>query len=156
MPCTNTRYLHVARGLARRRDGCRTDRVVVVTVYCNLRLRSGARFRTVATSGAGGRSSSDPFRASDYRFGVSAEAPNTRGPLVTVDFFWEQADTDGSGEHPLERELGAQLDALARFQRLIHEAQLRGEDNHVEVLLRQQERVERVVARLRSALDSAA
>ena len=71
---------------------------------------------------------------------------------MVLGFFWEQADVDSSDEHPLERELGTQLDALARFGRLIDEAQRESRDGQVSVLLRQQARVEEWVRSLRSAL----
>lgn len=72
---------------------------------------------------------------------------------MTLDLFWEQADLEDSSEHPLERELGSQLDALARFSRLIDEAQAGGNDGQIDVLLRQQSRVEEAVRRLRAALQ---
>ncbi|HWV56507.1 MAG TPA: hypothetical protein VNZ57_03465 [Longimicrobiales bacterium] len=71
---------------------------------------------------------------------------------MSLGFYWEQADVDGSDEHPLERELGMQLDALARFGRLIDEAQRESRDGQVAVLLKQQARVEEWVRSIRSAL----
>lgn len=67
--------------------------------------------------------------------------------------FWEQADFDGSGEHPLERELCEHLDALARYGRLIADAQVTGRDYAIDILLRQHEREEEQVRRIRAALE---
>lgn len=36
--------------------------------------------------------------------------------------FWENADREGSTEHPIERELRAQMQALAHYQQLIEAA----------------------------------
>jgi hypothetical protein len=70
-----------------------------------------------------------------------------------LDSFWEQADLDESGEHPLERELCDRLDALARYRRMIDDALVNGQDDAVDVLLRAHEREERIVAQLRDALE---
>jgi chorismate mutase len=65
--------------------------------------------------------------------------------------FWEQADIDESGEHPIERELCDHLDALARYRRLIHDAIANSRDDALNILLDQHEREERVVRRLHGA-----
>lgn len=70
-----------------------------------------------------------------------------------IDFFWEQADLEASDEHPLERELAVRIDALHRYQRLIGEAQASGRDEIAELLLRQHDREEVVVRRLRTAIQ---
>lgn len=72
---------------------------------------------------------------------------------MAVGFFWEQADADGSDEHPLERELALQLDVLARIRRLLEEALGDGREGHAAVLFRQQARVEEWVRTLRAALE---
>ena len=70
-----------------------------------------------------------------------------------VDLFWEQADRTDSGQDPLERELDERVDALARYRRLISEAQDNGREEAAEILLRQYDREEQAVERLRTALD---
>ena len=69
-----------------------------------------------------------------------------------LDMFWEEADRDGSEQHPLPRELDERVDALARYRRLIAEAQDNGRDGAVEILSRQHDREAEVVTRLREAL----
>lgn len=69
-------------------------------------------------------------------------------PTPGLDAFWEDADRDGSREHPLERELCDRLDALARYRRMIAEAQVEGRDDATERLLEQHAREERIVRRL--------
>lgn len=71
-----------------------------------------------------------------------------------LDLFWEQADRDASGQNPLERELDERVDALARYRELIVEAQANGRDEAAELLLRQYDREEQAVRRLRHALES--
>jgi hypothetical protein len=66
--------------------------------------------------------------------------------------FWEQADVEGSGEHPLVRELEHRIDRLARYRELIAEAQAGGRDQAVEELVAQHESEARVVRRLREAV----
>lgn len=68
-----------------------------------------------------------------------------------LDSFWEQADVDESGEHPIERELCDHLDALARYRQLINDAIANGRDDAVNILLEQHEREEQVVRRLHGA-----
>ncbi len=69
-------------------------------------------------------------------------------PTPGLDAFWEDADRDGSGEHPLERELCDRLDALARYRRMIDDAQVNGRDDATERLLEQHDREQRIVQRL--------
>lgn len=69
-----------------------------------------------------------------------------------LDHFWEHADRTGSGQHPLERELDEHIDALARYRRLIDEAEANGREDAAEILLRQHDREEQAVQRLREAL----
>jgi len=69
-----------------------------------------------------------------------------------LDLFWEQADRSGSGQDPLERELDERTDALARYRRLISDAQANGREDATEILLGQYDREERAVERLRQAL----
>ena len=70
-----------------------------------------------------------------------------------LDSFWEDADYNESSEHPLERELGDRLDALARYQRLIGEAQDNGRDDAAEFLLGQHAREEEEVRRIAQAVQ---
>lgn len=70
-----------------------------------------------------------------------------------VDLFWEQADQTGSPQDPLERELDERVDALARYRRLISEAQANGREDAAEILLRQHDREAEAVQRLREALE---
>lgn len=70
-----------------------------------------------------------------------------------LDQFWEKADRSDSGQHPLERELDERVDALARYRRLIAEAQQNGRDEAVEILERQHDREREAVERLREALE---
>jgi hypothetical protein len=69
-----------------------------------------------------------------------------------LDMFWEQADVDGSSEHPLERELSFRLDVLVRYQRMISDADAHGRLTTVEHLLSEHRRHQDVVDRLREAL----
>jgi hypothetical protein len=69
-----------------------------------------------------------------------------------LDQFWEQADRTGSGQHPLERELDERIDAMARYTRLISEAQDNCQEDAAEILLRQYDREQEKVQRLREAL----
>lgn len=70
-----------------------------------------------------------------------------------LDKFWETADRDSSGQHPLERELDERIDALARYRRLIADAQQNGRDEAAEILMRQHDREQASVERLREALS---
>ncbi|MFW6201932.1 MAG: hypothetical protein ACOC8B_05100 [Gemmatimonadota bacterium] len=72
--------------------------------------------------------------------------------LPGVDIFWEQADRDDSAEHPLERELGDRLDAMARYRRMIAEAQASGRERAAELLLQQHGREAEQADRLRDAI----
>lgn len=69
-----------------------------------------------------------------------------------LESFWEQADIDGSDEHPLEREIAERVDALSRYRGLIEDAQAQGRDDLADILLDQQARQEEVVRSLRCAL----
>lgn len=69
-----------------------------------------------------------------------------------VDQFWESADRQDSKQNPVERELDERVDALARYRRLISEAQANGRDEAAELLIRQHDREEKTVARLRAML----
>lgn len=69
-----------------------------------------------------------------------------------LDFFWEQADRDGSGEHPLERELCERLDALARYRGMIADAEANGREEAAELLLGQQRREAEMADRIREAM----
>lgn len=73
-----------------------------------------------------------------------------------LDKFWETADRDSSGQHPLERELDERMDALARYRRLIADAQQNGRDEAAAILMRQHDREQAAVERLRQALSGAA
>lgn len=75
---------------------------------------------------------------------------NARKP--GLDTFWQQADHDGSDQDPLERELDERIDALARYRRLIAEAEANGRDEAAEILARQHDREEAAVQRLRQAI----
>lgn len=70
-----------------------------------------------------------------------------------IDQFWQSADRDGSGQNPLQRELDERVDALARYRRLIAEAEANGRDQAVNVLMRQHDREEARVRRIRAALN---
>lgn len=69
-----------------------------------------------------------------------------------LDLFWESADHDASDQDPIERELDERVDALARYRRLIAEAQANGRDDAAEILMRQHDREEQAVERLREAM----
>ena len=69
-----------------------------------------------------------------------------------VDQFWQEADRSGSGQDPLERELEERVDALARYRRLIAEAESGGRDEAAAILMRQHDREEASIARLREAI----
>jgi hypothetical protein len=69
-----------------------------------------------------------------------------------IELFWEQADLDGSGEHPLERELSFRLDVLVRTQHMISDADASGRNSAVEHLLNEHRRHQDVVDRIREVL----
>ena len=69
-----------------------------------------------------------------------------------LDTFWEAADQDGSAQDPLERELDERVDALIRYRSLIADAEANGRDDAATILLRQHDREEEEVRRLREAL----
>ena len=70
-----------------------------------------------------------------------------------VDTFWESADADGSGQDPIERELDERLDALTRYRDLIAEADANGREEVAAILLKQHDREQETVNRLRQALQ---
>lgn len=70
-----------------------------------------------------------------------------------LDVFWEQADVDDSDEHPLERELGDRLDALARYRRMIADAEANGREHAADLLLEQHEREAELAQRIEQAMD---
>lgn len=69
-----------------------------------------------------------------------------------LDTFWEAADQDESGQDPLERELDERIDALTRYRRLIADAEANGRDGAADILMKQHDREEAAVRRLREAL----
>jgi hypothetical protein len=73
-------------------------------------------------------------------------------PTPGIDIFWEQADADGSCEHPLERELCHRIEALERYRLMILDAEASGRDEMVDALLAQHHRQARLVSDLREAL----
>lgn len=73
-------------------------------------------------------------------------------PTPGLDAFWEQADADGSAEHPLERELSHRIDAIARYCSMIADAETNGYEEMVRQLGREQEREETLAQQLRRAL----
>lgn len=115
-------------------------------------LRPAARRGGAGPRGKPGRDADRPAAATRPRdTRPDAGAPAAPG----VDAFWLEADQEGSGEHPIERELGHRLDALARYAMLIEAALADGRERAAEILLRQREREEAIVRRLRSALRRA-
>lgn len=77
-----------------------------------------------------------------------------KAPAAGLDTFWEEADSEGSCEHPLERELCYRLDALIRYQELIQDAQASGHDEAVDALLCQHDRQVRLIGEIRAALQN--
>src|SRR5687767_5470235 len=75
-----------------------------------------------------------------------------REPALGLDFFWEQADSEDSADHPLERELCHRVDALERYLTMISEAQALGRDDMVDDLCAQHERQARLVREIQEAL----
>jgi hypothetical protein len=73
-------------------------------------------------------------------------------PSPALDLFWEQADQDGSGEHPLVRELGYRTDVMIRYQQMIEDAVVSGRDDVVRALVEQHQRQARFCERLRDEL----
>jgi hypothetical protein len=93
-----------------------------------------------------------PGEAGRGRVAGRDDAVRRERTIPGLDAFWMEADREGSSQHPLERELGHRLDALARYHQLIEAAEAEGRERVVEILLRQREREERIVRRLRRAL----
>jgi hypothetical protein len=82
--------------------------------------------------------------------------PNDHSITPGVHLFWEQADLDSSDDHPLERELRHHVDAIARYQGMIADAEAMGLDSAVEQLTRQCAREQDVARELRAALHDRA
>jgi len=94
-----------------------------------------------------------PRAAPQWRDGPrSPPAARTPRTVPGLDSFWLEADRESSAEHPIERELGHRLDVLARYGEQIEGALAEGRDRAAEILLRQREREEAIVRRLRQAL----
>ena len=73
-------------------------------------------------------------------------------PLVGLDSFWIEADVEECGDHPLERELCYRIDSVARYRRMIDDADAEGRDEMVDSLLSQHERAVKLVRELQEAL----
>jgi hypothetical protein len=73
-------------------------------------------------------------------------------PSPGLDFFWEQADQDGSEAHPLARELEYRTDVMIRYQHMIEDALIAGREDVVHALLLQHDRQARFCERLRQEL----
>lgn len=69
-----------------------------------------------------------------------------------LDSFWEIADDEGLDQHPLERELCEQLDAVARYQEMMSDAAAAGRDELVDDLAQAHEQSVERVRSLRRAL----
>jgi hypothetical protein len=68
--------------------------------------------------------------------------------------FWQEADRTESGQDPLERELQEKVDAVARYRRLISEAEENGRDEAASHLMEQHDREARMVEQLRARLKA--
>jgi hypothetical protein len=71
-----------------------------------------------------------------------------------LDLFWEEADLAAAAEHPLQRELAHRLDVLARYERLLAEAQSGGSPAQIATLTREHRRQLQVIEVLDDALRS--
>ena len=69
-----------------------------------------------------------------------------------LDTFWESADSDSSAQDPLERELDERIDALTRYRNLLADAEDNGREDAAEILMKQHDREQEAVRRLREAL----
>src|SRR5690606_21180228 len=78
--------------------------------------------------------------------------PGLRPATPGLDAFWLEADQQASAQDPIERELGHRVDTPARDPVVSEAAVAEGRDRAVEILLRQPEREEALVRRLRSAV----
>ena len=76
--------------------------------------------------------------------------PHDRPP--GLDAFWQTADDESSDENPLERELCNRLDAVARYQAMIADADAADLDGAVHALERALQHEAAAVDRLRVAL----
>jgi hypothetical protein len=71
-----------------------------------------------------------------------------------LDLFWEEADLADAAEHPLRRELAYRLDVLARYERLLAEAQSAGSPAQIATLTREHRRQLELIEVLDDALRS--
>ncbi len=69
-----------------------------------------------------------------------------------LDLFWEQADAEALGEHPLQRELDHRVDALARYRAMIVEAHASGREHLATLLKAEHDREQSLARRLRHEL----
>ena len=72
--------------------------------------------------------------------------------MTSLESFWETFDRDGVGDHPLMRELCDRLDALARCQAMIDDAEVAGNDEAVEILCAQYDRHRESIRKIREHL----
>ena len=70
-----------------------------------------------------------------------------------LDLFWEEADLDDAAEHPLRRELAHRLDVLARYERMLADAQNGGHAGLIAALTKQHRRQVCLIERLEDALQ---
>jgi hypothetical protein len=77
---------------------------------------------------------------------------NRHSAGCSLDFFWEQADLDGNGDHPLELELCHRLDAIERYGQLIADAEAAGHDDLIDDLIAAHDREQSVIKRLHQAI----
>jgi hypothetical protein len=69
-----------------------------------------------------------------------------------LDLFWEEADLADAAEHPLRRELAHRLDVLARYERLLADAQSGGSAAQIAALIREHRRQLQLIEVLEDAL----
>jgi hypothetical protein len=70
-----------------------------------------------------------------------------------LDLFWEEADLDDAGEHPLRRELAHRLDVLARYEQMLADAHSRGHNGLIATITRQHRAQLRLIEQLEDALQ---
>jgi hypothetical protein len=70
-----------------------------------------------------------------------------------IERFWQQADDESAGEHPLERELAYRVDALIHCREAILEAEDGGREAALEHLIRQHDSQEAAIREIRMALE---
>jgi hypothetical protein len=80
---------------------------------------------------------------------------NDRVPPPGLDSFWEDADQNNSGQHPLERELCFRIDVMASYWEMLVEAQVNEREDVLGALERQHAREAEIVDRLREELRRA-